>query len=205
MYSFLLPALTPSGERPLAAVHADDKRRLHSLRRSQSLDPGRLRFQTTSWLAEREWLEADIWGAWLCSERVRTLLLEEQVAAYFFPVILRFRRQGRRHEEPRFLVVFEPLADLVSLDRSSAAPSSAGGDARARVVLTAQALQQQPPLFLGRPLTQLLVHERLRARLEAADIVGLTFAELSTAHAPSWGGSELGWAQAGVSAGATGG
>jgi hypothetical protein len=201
MYSFLLPAMTPSGERPLAAVHADDKRRLHSLRRSQSLDPGRLRFQTTSRLAERDWLEADIWGAWLCSERVRALLLEEQVAAHVFPVALRFRRQGRRREEPRFLVMFEPLADLVSLDRSGAAPSSAGGDARGRVVLTAQALQQQPPLFLGRPLIQLLVHERLRARLEAADIVGLAFAELSMAHAPSWGGSEL----AGVSAGATGG
>jgi hypothetical protein len=136
------------------------------------------------------WLETSTWGAWLCTERVRDLLLEEGVEAHFFPVLLRVRAPGQQLEVPHTLVVFDALPDMIDLDRSAYACSSAGRRSLARVALTDQAKERQSPLFLGVPLTQVLVHARLRARLEAAHLEGVAFASLEMVHHP-WAGAEL--------------
>jgi hypothetical protein len=121
---------------------------------------------------------------------VRDLFLIEQVNARIYPVGLRFRQQGKTREVQRFLLVFDPLHGLIDLERSGYAFSPTGTRYLARVILTDAAKERQLPLFLGTPLTQLLLHDRLRAQMETAQIDGCAFAPLDTVHNP-WAGLEI--------------
>lgn len=195
MYSFLLPAIPESQEAQEAYLdyppgHASY--RLHLLFRQGLLsDLSVLRFRVEPWHRHLDLLDTSLPGVWLSSARFQEVLARDAVPGWRQSVEVLIRRTGMPLEG---YTLFRPesFPEAIDPDRSTSLPHPQSRRQRLTKLVVSQAVTgHMPMLFRASPSPHVLVHDQLRAQMEALELQGVAFAPLETAANP-WVGVEVG-------------
>lgn len=151
-----------------------------------------LRFRMDRWCARRDYLEiSNVALAWLCSQRFHEVLTREAIPCRTYPVEAYDAKTGHPLAQRYYLFIPDTIKDAIDLERSEFYTYPHGlGRELTNLVLKPTIDVREHPLFQAGPSTDLLVHDRVRARLEVEHIVGIAFAPLNTVFVP-WHGVEI--------------
>ena len=129
--------------------------------------------------------------AWLCSQRFHDVLTSEAVPCRTYPVEV-FNEQTNQPVASRYyLLIPDKIKDAIDLEHSEFyTPPDLPRRELTKLVLKPDVATREHPLFEAGPSINLLVHDRLRARMESEQVVGVAFAPLETVVNP-WLGVEM--------------
>lgn len=151
-----------------------------------------LRFRMNSQCLQRDFLGlGNVSLAWLCSQRFHDVLQAEEVPCRTYPVAVLNEETDQPVAQRYYLFLPDRIKDAIDLERSEFYRYAHLPERElTKLVLKATVAAREHPLFQADPSIELLVHDRVRARIEAEQVVGVAFAPLETVVNP-WLGLKM--------------
>lgn len=197
MYSLLIPAIIDGHDDNdrAAAVEFPDIQAFYTDLIYHGIVPDPLpvlQFRMDSGCLQRDLLDISNGEvAWLCSQRFHDILISEEIPCRIYPVAVVNEETDLPVDQRYYLFIPHRIKDAIDLERSEFKTHPPRPERElTKLVLKDTVAAREHPLFQADPSIDVLVHDRVRARMEAEALVGVAFAPLETVVNP-WLGVDM--------------
>lgn len=192
MYYFFVEAIDdPHKEQPLTL--ADEQELCNALVRypEQAPAPQSLTFHVDPRILQRDYTKimGVSSGGFLCSQKFLMLLQEMQADIFTCPAVLKDLDGDQQLTSSHSFCVVPRYDHVIDWERSESwvETNELGGHYMTKLVLTEACEQKGIPIFRAELAVKILVHERVRTRIEHEKLIGIAFAPLSAIYTPQFG------------------